>query len=146
MNTNLSMLLNDKKCHIEHISPQNTVHECALKLNQLRIGALLVLENDQLKGIVTERDILWKLVARGDDSKKIRVADIMTTDLITVKTTTTVAEAMRIITDKRFRHLPVLNEEKKLIGIISIGDLTRWAMLSLEAEITALRKYIQGER
>lgn len=143
MDTPLSILLDEKGHTVQSISPQNTVHECILKLYQLKIGALLVMENNQLKGIISERDILWKHFAQGDDPKVVRVEGIMTKDLVTVLPTTTVREAMRIVTEKRFRHLPVL-DDGKLIGIISIGDLTRWVMLTQEQEISSLKNYIQG--
>lgn len=145
MYTPLSVLLNDKGRIVQSIAPHNTVHECALKLYQFRIGALLVLEGEQLCGIVSERDILQKLIVHGDDAKKIHVSDIMTKDLITVSPSTMVREAMRIVTERRIRHLPVL-ENGVLVGLISIGDLTRWALLSQERLIASLTHYIQGER
>ncbi len=145
METRLSTLLSDKSNTLQSISPKSTVHECASKMSQLKIGALLVMENNQLQGIVSERDILWKLVVCGADSKKLLVADIMTKELVTVTPTTTVRDAMRIVTEKRFRHLPVM-DKGKLVGIISIGDLTRWAMMSQEQQISSLTNYIQGGR
>lgn len=147
METPLSVLLNDKGHAIQSILPGNTVFECAEKLSQLKIGALIVMDNDKLVGIVSERDILRKVVTINGDSKKIRVDAIMTKEqeLITVLPTTTVREAMRIVTEKRIRHLPVL-ENGKLVGLISIGDLTRWAMLLQEQQIMSLTNYIQGER
>lgn len=144
MDTPLSILLKDKGYKIESITPEISVYDCAVKLTQLKVGALLVMENGNLAGIVSERDILRKIVALGEDAKKVIVKDIMSTELITVAPSTTVGEAMRIVTDKRIRHLPVL-EKGKLVGIISIGDLTRWAMLLQEQQISSLTNYIQGE-
>ncbi len=147
METPLSVLLNDKGRTIQNISPKESVYDCALKMNQLKIGALLVMENEQLVGIVSERDILRKVVTSGQDLKKVLVETIMTKEnkLVTVLPTTTVREAMHIVTEKRIRHLPVL-ENGKLVGLISIGDLTRWAMLLQEQQISSLTNYIQGER
>ena len=145
METTLNVLLNDKGRAVQSVNSQNTVHESALKMSELKIGALIVLDNDKLVGIISERDIIRKLVITGADAKRVRVADIMTKELITVLPTTTVREAMHIVTERRIRHLPVL-EHSKLIGLISIGDLTRWAMLWQEQQISSLTQYIQGER
>ncbi|VVC77227.1 Inosine-5'-monophosphate dehydrogenase [Aquicella siphonis] len=145
MDTPLSVLLKDKGYKIETITPGISVYDCAVKLTQLKVGALLVIDGGKLAGIVSERDILRKIVALGEDAKKEIVNSIMTRELITVTPSTTVGEAMRIVTDKRIRHLPVL-ESGKLVGIISIGDLTRWAMLLQEQQISSLTNYIQGER
>lgn len=144
METPLSMLLKDKGYKVESVAPNVSVFDCAFKLSQLKLGALLVLENNQLIGIISERDILKKIVAAGVDPHSIRVEAIMTKELFTVLPSTTVREAMHIVTENRVRHLPVL-ENGKLVGIISIGDLTRWAMLLQEQQISSLRSYIQGQ-
>lgn len=145
METPLSVLLNDKGHAIKSVLPTNTVFDCAEIMNQLGIGALLVMQDGKLQGIISERDILRKVVTSGTDPKTILVEAIMTKELITVLPTTTVREAMRLVTDNRIRHLPVM-ENSQLIGIISIGDLTRWAMLWQEQQISSLTNYIQGER
>lgn len=147
METPLNVLLNDKGRTILSVSLKTTAFECTQKLTQLNIGALIVLENDKLEGLVSERDILRKVVRVGHDPKIILVETIMTkaSDLVTVLPSTTVREAMRIVTDKRIRHLPVL-ENGRLVGLISIGDLTRWAMMWQEQQISSLTNYIQGER
>lgn len=145
MHTPLSTLLDDKGHSVQTISPNNTVYECALKMDQFRVGALLVMEGDGVRGIISERDIFRKLIVPGQDPKKCRVEELMTTDLLTVLPSTTVREAMHIVTERRFRHLPVV-ENGKLVGLISIGDLTRWAMLAQEHLITDLTRYIQGGR
>lgn len=144
MDTPLSVLLNDKGHTVQTISPQNSVYECAEMMNKQKIGALFVIENGRLAGIISERDILRKIVTSGMDPKDVLVDEIMTKELVTVGPNTTVREAMRIVTEKRIRHLPVL-ENSKLIGVISIGDLTRWAMLWQEQQISSLTHYIQGE-
>ncbi len=143
MKTPLSLLLADKESKIHAISSQKTVFDAAMKMNHLGIGALLVIDDEQLVGIVSERDIIRKLIGQKHDLAVVHVADIMTKKLVTVPPTTTVQEAMRIITDRRFRHLPVI-DNGKLIGLISIGDLTRWVMLAQEREIDALTGYIHG--
>lgn len=145
METPVSTLLNDKGRVVQSISSKNSVYECALKLAQLKIGALLVIDGNKIEGIVSERDILRKVVVQGADPKSITVEHIMTADIVTVTPTTTVREAMEIVTEKRIRHLPVL-ENDQLVGLISIGDLTRWAMLLQQQQIASLTNYIQGEK
>jgi CBS domain-containing protein len=145
METPLSVLLDDKGHHVESISPKTTVFDCAVKLNEFKIGALVVIENDKLQGIISERDILQKLIILNEDPKVVLVETIMSRELVTVLPSTTVREAMRIVTEKRIRHLPVL-DQGELVGLISIGDLTRWAMLLQEQQISSLTHYIQDTR
>jgi len=144
MQTPLVRLLHDKGHTIYSISSSATVYDCAVKMTELSIGALLVIDNNKLKGIISERDVVRKLIGCACDPAAVLVADCMTKNLVTVPPSTTVQEAMRIVTKRRFRHLPVV-ENGKLLGVISIGDLTRWVMLSQEQEISALTGYIQGE-
>lgn len=144
MQTPLSILLKDKGYHVHSISPGATGYECAEKLNEFGVGALLVIEKEKLLGIVSERDFIRKLLAHHQDPSSILVRDFMTKDVVTVLPTTTVQEAIRLVTERRLRHLPVI-ENEKLIGIISIGDLTRWVMLAQEQEIEALTGYIHGQ-
>lgn len=143
METPLSTLLNEKGHTVQSISAAHSALEAAQKMTELKIGALVVLENDKLIGIISERDILRKVLAKGLDPQKTSIQSIMTTDLITVTPSTTVREAMHIVTNKRIRHLPVV-EEGKLVGLISIGDLTRSAMEWQEQQIASLTNYIQG--
>jgi len=145
MQTPLSVLLKEKGHVIHHISPQASGYECALKMNQLGIGALLVLNDDKLLGIVSERDIIRKIICVKTDPTQIRVADIMTKDPLTVTSNMTVQQAMKIVTERRFRHLPVVDNDK-LVGLISIGDLTKWAMMQQEREISDLTGYIHGAK
>ncbi|MFI4937074.1 MAG: CBS domain-containing protein [Candidatus Berkiellales bacterium] len=143
MQTPLSALLKDKGYRIYSISAQATCQECATKLNLYGIGAMLVMDNDKLEGIISERDFVRKLMTSQKEISTVKVAEIMTKELITVPPTATVQEAMRIVTQKRIRHLPVI-DHGKLLGLISIGDLTRWVMLEQEQEIAALTGYIHG--
>ena len=144
MESRLSNILHDKGHTIHAVSPDTSIYECAKIMSSTGIGALMVMENEKLVGIISERDIIRKLVASHSDISEFKVADIMTKEVMTVPPSMTVAEAMRLVTEKRFRHLPVM-ENGKLIGIISIGDLTRWAMLAQENEISSLTKYIHGD-
>lgn len=144
MESRLSAILKDKGYTIHSISPESSIYDCVKKLNQLGVGALLVMEGEKLVGIVSERDIIRNLISSNLQIDKAKVSDIMTKKLVTVPPTMTVTEAMRLVTEKRFRHLPVV-EDGKLIGIVSIGDLTRCAMLAQENEISSLTKYIHGD-
>lgn len=143
LQTRLSVLLADKGSIVHAISSVETAYDATMKMNRTGVGALLVIDDGKLVGIVSERDIIRKIIGTKKDASAVRVVEIMTKKLVTVLPTTTVQEAMRIITERRFRHLPVL-EHDKLIGIISIGDLTRWVMLQQENEIGSLTDYIQG--
>ncbi len=143
MRTPLSVLLKDKGGSTHSITPQSSGFDCATKMNQYGVGALLVIENEKLIGIISERDLIRKLLGTSTDPKSISVEKLMTKDPVTVLPTMTVQEAMKLMTERRFRHLPVV-ENGKLMGVISIGDLTRWVMLQQEHEIAALTGYIQG--
>ena len=143
MHVPLSVLLKDKGNAMHSVSQDATGYECADKMNQLGVGALLVLEGDKLLGIISERDFLRKVVGYKQNPAKIHVKEVMTKNPLTVPPSMTVQEAMKIITEKRFRHLPVV-ENGKLVGMISIGDLTRWMMIQQENEIAALTGYIHG--
>lgn len=144
MESRLINILNDKGHTIRHVTKEMSVTDCAKKMCEYGVGALLVMDGEKLEGIVSERDIVRKLVGISTDVQKAKVADIMTRDIISVPPTMRVTEAMRLVTDKRIRHLPVM-AENKLLGVVSIGDLTRWAMLGQEQVINTLTKYIQGE-
>lgn len=143
MRTPVSVLLKEKGDMIFNISPSATCLECATKLNEAHIGALLVLENQNIVGIISERDLIQKLLCLKGDPNKVIVSQVMTSNPLTILPSTTVQEAMRIVTEKRFRHLPVV-ENGQLLGVISIGDLTRWVMEQQQYEIDHLTGYIQG--
>ncbi len=145
MQTPLSVLLKDKGHAIHCIVPNTTVYDAVVEMRRLGIGALLVLEQDTLQGILSERDVVLKMIGCSCDPANMLVKEIMTKDPTTVTLNTTVQQAMHIVTEKRFRHLPVV-ENGKLVGLISIGDLTRWVMLAQEHDITSLTEYITGGR
>ncbi len=145
MHSPLSTVLKHKGSITHSIAPEASSYECALKLNKLGVGALLVMQANVVYGIVSERDFVRKLIGNKSDPEAVLVADIMTTqkDLITVPPTMTVREALQLITEKRIRHLPVI-ENGNLLGLISIGDLTKWIVSEQEHEIEALTGYIHG--
>jgi len=133
----LSNILNARRRLINFAHPDSSVTECIRQMNSENIGALLVVEDDKLTGIFTERDALNKVLAKGIDPNSTKVSDVMTKDPYCMDPTTTVEEAMSIVTHHRFRHLPIL-DDGKLVGLISSGDLTRWLVEDQVGEIKDL--------
>ncbi len=125
MHTTLDVLIKGKGANVVYGKPTDSVYECVLKMKHARIGGLLILENKTIVGVFTERDLMLSIVAKKRDPEKTLVSEVMNKEVICVKPTTTTEEAMFIMTEKRVRHLPVL-EDSTLVGIISIGDVTKW--------------------
>jgi CBS domain-containing protein len=127
-----------------HTVPANvTVFEAVQKMNQHRIGAMLVMDNGRLTGIFTERDALTRVIAASLDPKVTPLARVMTTNVLTVEPEATVQQVMDIFAEKRCRHLPVI-QDGRLVGLISIGDVSRWVANAHRAEAESLRQYIAG--
>ncbi len=112
-------------------------------MNRHRVGSVVILDGSRLVGIFTERDVLRRVVGTDIDPKTSRVADVMTSGVITISPGTTIEETMQIFTEKRCRHLPVI-EGSELVGTISIGDVTRWMADHHRAEAEHLKNYITG--
>lgn len=117
-------LLDDKGTEIFSIAPEATVAEAVDLMAEKGIGSLLVMQDGELRGIVTERDYARKVVAGGVSSESARVRDIMTVDVFTTVVDQNIDECMMLMTEKRIRHLPVV-EGDRVLGIISIGDLMK---------------------
>jgi CBS domain-containing protein len=113
-------------------------------MDEKNVGALPVVDNKTLVGIVSERDYTRKIIVKGGSSKDTPVSGIMTKQVLTVNPSTSVTECMRIMTERRVRHLPVL-EGTKLVGILSIGDVVNWLMSALTATIDNLERYTLAE-
>jgi len=136
-------LLEGKGGSIYTIAPGAPVLEAIKLMAEHRIGALLVMRGEQLVGVVSERDYARKVILQGRSSARTAVADIMRADPLTVGPQTDVLDCMRLCTDSRVRHLPVL-EGGKVVGVISIGDLVK-AVIDAQAEqIEHLERYITG--
>ena len=136
-------LLESKGDTIYSIAPDAPVLEAIKRMAEHRIGALLVMRGDQLLGVVSERDYARKVILQGRSSSQATVGEIMRADPLTVGPQTDVLDCMRLCTDSRVRHLPVV-DGGKLIGIISIGDLVK-AVIDAQAEqIQHLERYITG--
>src|SRR5258706_9634624 len=148
MSDRISRVLKHKGAHVETVPPETTVFDAVERMNEQRIGALLVADNYRPGkpyrpiGIFTERDVLVRVLACRLDPQTTTVGEVMTSDPVTVRSDATVAEAMAIITDKRCRHLPVV-DDTGLCGLISIGDLTSWVVRDQELTISDLHGYIQ---
>lgn len=143
-NDPVSAILDQKGTEVKTIPPTATVVEAVRTMNRARIGALVVVEGERPVGIFTERDVLVRVVDEGRDPGATRVADVMTRELVVIRRRTQVVEAMTVMTEKRCRHLPVV-EDGQLAGMISIGDVTRWTVRDQRHTIDDLVGYIEGE-
>ncbi len=146
IHTVLGELLKGKGFHIVTGKPTDTVYDCVVLMKESRIGCLLIMEEGRIVGIFSERDVLMKIVAQKLDPEKTKVSEVMNRDVICVDPDTTIEEAMSIMTEKRIRHLPIM-EDSVLMGMISVGDLTKWLSAQHRShvqEINDLIHYING--
>jgi CBS domain-containing protein len=143
MNVPVSALLGEKASQIFSISSTSTVLDAVHEMNRLMIGSIIVLEEDRLVGIFTERDVLQRVVAKGLSPASTSVADVMTKDVETITPQTTLEQTMEAMTERRHRHLPVVDGDQ-IKGLVSIGDVTRWISQANEDEAHSLRSYIMG--
>ncbi len=143
MNDPVRAILDEKGRQVHRIGPEAMVSDAARAMNDAKVGSVVVVDAERPVGIFTERDLMGRVVCRGSDPGATRVRDVMTRELVVIEPTTTVREAMLIVTEKRCRHLPVV-EGDRLVGMISIGDLTRWLVRGQQHEIDQLTKYITG--
>jgi CBS domain-containing protein len=125
------------------IAPQATVFEAIELMAQKNVGALPVVDNGGLVGIISERDYTRKVILKGKSSKETPVKEIMTEQVLTVEPSAGVTECMEIVTERRVRHLPVL-DQNKLVGILSIGDLLKWTISAQGVAIDNLERFITG--
>jgi CBS domain-containing protein len=133
----ISSLITYPLMMVHSVRPEISVSECVRKMNEHRIGAMLVMEGEQLVGIFTERDSLTRVVGDGLDPTTTTVAEVMTKDPLCVPPQITLDEAMKIITQQRFRHLPVV-ENGKVLGIVSSGDLTHRLVVDRTVDVREL--------
>ncbi len=136
-------ILNRKSGEIFSISPDATVFQAIEMMDKKNVGALLVMEGDRLIGIISERDYTRKVILRGRRSRETKVAEIMSTNVTVTHPRESIEKCLRLMTDKRIRHLPVLDGDK-LVGVISIGDLVKWTLSCQSAAIAHLENYIHG--
>lgn len=143
MNTSIATLLEGKGRALHAVSTSVTVFEAVQKMNQHKVGCVLVMNGDQLAGIFTERDVLTRVVTSKLDPHLTPITQAMSANVLTIAPEATVQEVMDIFAEKRCRHLPVV-QNGKLTGLISIGDVSRWVANSHRAEAESLRQYIAG--
>jgi CBS domain-containing protein len=134
-------LIKHKGGKVESINPEATVDAAIAQMTAKHVGSLLVIAGDELVGIVTERDMLVRVLAARCDPLTTVVGNVMTRDLIVIRPQDTVSRALAIVSDCRCRHLPVV-ESGKLLGIISAGDLTAWLVRDQRQTIEDLHQYI----
>jgi CBS domain-containing protein len=139
----VSGILAQKGSAVWSIAPTAMVFDAIALMADKNIGALPVVDHGQLIGIISERDYTRKVILKGKSSKETRVEEIMTRDLVTANPGDRVMECMRVMTEKRVRHLPVM-EGTKMTGVLSIGDVVKWLISAQAATIDNLEQYITG--
>jgi CBS domain-containing protein len=140
----ISDVLRDKGYEIWSVGPSALVYDAIAMMADKHVGALLVISEGKLVGIVSERDYARKVILQGKSSKETRVQDIMTSPVIFATPRHTINECMKVMTENRIRHLPVM-EDDKVVGIVSLGDLVNWIISAQEEAIHHLENYICGK-
>ena len=143
MKTIQQLLATKKHQEVISIAPHRPVFDALVVLAEYEIGALMVLEGEKLVGIFSERDYAREVVLKGKSSKTTAVSEVMTANVISVKLGDTVEQAMSVMTEKRIRHLPVL-DNGKVVGMLSIGDLVKETIDYQQRLIKQLESYITG--
>lgn len=144
LHDSVERILKQKGSQVYSISPDVTVYEALEALAEKDIGALVVMNGSDLVGIFSERDYVRKVILKGRSSKDMQVHEIMSSPVVTVNLKTTVDECMQRMTDKRCRHLPVV-EGERVVGVVSIGDLVNWIITAQDFTINQLEGYISGK-
>ncbi|HHQ48609.1 MAG TPA: CBS domain-containing protein [Acidobacteria bacterium] len=143
MEHQVKAILRHKGSEVHSVAPHVTVADAARAMNEKKIGALLVVDEDRPVGMFTERDILRRVIDSGRDPSQTKVQEVMSSEIVAIHPEATVEGAMAVMTEKRCRHLPVL-EDEKVVGMVSIGDLTRWVSRRQANHIKDLVAYITG--
>ena len=144
LHDSVERILRQKRPEVYSISPDATVYEALEAVEERNVGALLVMAGDELVGLLSERDYVRKVKLKGYSSTDLKVEEIMTSPVLTVSPATTVDECMHCMTNKRCRHLPVV-DDGKVVGVVSIGDLVNWIMTVQDVTIHQLEDYICGK-
>jgi len=141
--TNVRHILQEKGGQIWWVSPETIVFDALQLMAEKNVGALVVLVEENLVGIFSERDYARKIILKGRKSRETTVSEIMSSEVTSVHPSQSVDECMSLMTEKRIRHLPVLDQEK-LLGVISIGDVVKAVISEREFTIKQLENYITG--
>jgi CBS domain-containing protein len=144
IDSTIDALLSSKGSQAWSIGPGATVFEAIKLMAEKNVGALLVTEGGKLLGVISERDYTRKVILKGKSSRETPVMDIVSAPAVVASPGDKVVDCMRLMTQKRVRHLPVMDGEK-IAGVISIGDLVNWTISTQSATIDQLQKYISGE-
>ena len=137
-------ILQTKSGQVQTVGPQMSVLDAALVMNKQKIGCVAVMDGDHLVGMFSERDILRRVVAERRDPATTTVGDVMTEEVVCCRPHTKLLEARGVMKNRRIRHLPVLDDDEKLCGMISIGDLNAHEMHEHESTIYIMEQYIYG--
>ena len=138
-------ILQNKGGEVFSTTPQSTVYDAIGLMGEKNIGALVVIDHGEVLGVLSERDYSRKVVLRGRTSRDTLVEDILSRPAITVRRKDSIEKCMQLMTSHRIRHLPVVSEDGKAIGLVSMGDLVNWVMQSQRHTIQQLHGYISGE-
>ena len=138
----IRQILNNKKKPLTTVTSDDSVYKALQLMQERDIGAVLVLDNGKLSGIFTERDCAQKVAIQGLDTRKTLIREVMTDKVRFVTPDQTVTQCLGLMTERFFRHLPVMDENQKLIGIISIGDLVKEKISEQDFTIEQLERYI----
>ncbi|MFC5860761.1 CBS domain-containing protein [Acidicapsa dinghuensis] len=139
----IGSLIGKKGGQVWSLDPAASVYDAITMMAEKEVGALPILDGRNLLGIVSERDYARKVILMGRSSKDTTVTDIMSSPVVSVSPSQTIEECMRIITEKRIRHLPVM-ESGRIVGMVSIGDLVKWVITAQQETIRHLESYIAG--
>lgn len=139
----LANILRQKGGDVISVAETATLREAAVKLDELKVGAMVILgEAGSVIGVFSERDLARAIARKGAEAMTMSVADCMTRKVVTAHPMDTIDQAMNAMTDRRIRHLPVV-EGGELLGVVSIGDLVKMRIAEADAEVNAIRSYIQ---